>query len=57
MFAKLKDVEARYQELEMLLSDPAIVGKPGVYQKYAKEHSDLRPLVETYREYEKTRPS
>ncbi len=54
MFAKLKDVEARYLELEQLLSDPAIVGKPGVYQKYAKEHSDLRPLVETYREYEKT---
>jgi len=54
MFARLKDVDARYQELEQLLSDPAVVGKPGVYQKYAKEHSDLRPLVETYREYEKT---
>ena len=54
MFAKLTDVEARYQELERLLSDPAIVGKPGVYQKYAKEHSDLHPLVETYREYAKT---
>jgi peptide chain release factor 1 len=54
MFAKLKEVEARYQELEQLLSDPAIVGKTGVYQKYAKEHSDLRLLVETYREYEKT---
>jgi peptide chain release factor 1 len=54
MFARLKEVEARYQELEQLLSDPAIVGKPGVYQKYAKEHSDLRLLVETYRAYEKT---
>ncbi|MCL5807009.1 MAG: peptide chain release factor 1 [Deltaproteobacteria bacterium] len=54
MFARLKDVDARYQVLEQLLSDPAVVGKPGVYQKYAKEHSDLRPLVETYREYEKT---
>jgi len=54
MFARLKDVEARYQELEQLLSDPAVVGKPGVYQKYAKEHADLRDLVDTYREYEKT---
>ena len=54
MFAQLKEVEARYQELEQLLSDPAVVGKPGVYQKYAKEHSDLSALVETYREYEKT---
>jgi peptide chain release factor 1 len=53
MFERLKDVEGRYQELEQLLSDPAIVSKFGVYQKYAKEHSDLRPLVEAYREYEK----
>jgi len=40
--------------LEQLLSDPAVVCKPGVYQKYAKEHADLNPLVEAYREYEKT---
>jgi peptide chain release factor 1 len=54
MFAQLKEVEARYEELEQLLSDPAVFGKPGVYQKYAKEHSDLSALVETYRAYEKT---
>jgi len=54
MFSRLKDIEARYRDLEQLLSDPAIVGKPGVYQKYAKEHSDLNGLVETFREYEKT---
>ena len=54
MFSRLKDIESRYRDLEQLLSDPAIVGKPGVYQKYAKEHSDLNPLIETFREYEKT---
>jgi peptide chain release factor 1 len=54
MFARLKEVEARYHELEQLLSDPAVVGKQGVYQKYAKEHSDLSELVDAYREYEKT---
>jgi peptide chain release factor 1 len=53
MFARLKDIESRYRDLEQLLSDPAVVGKPGVYQKYAKEHSDLNSLVETFREYEK----
>ena len=53
MFSRLKDIESRYRDLEQLLSDPAIVGKQGVYQKYAKEHSDLGPLVETFREYEK----
>jgi len=54
MFSRLKDIESRYRDLEQLLSDPAVVGKQGVYQKYAKEHSDLNPLVETFREYEKT---
>ncbi|MCG2738753.1 MAG: peptide chain release factor 1, partial [Syntrophaceae bacterium] len=53
MFSKLKDIESRYRDLEQLLSDPAVVGKQGVYQKYAKEHSDLSLLVETFREYEK----
>jgi len=54
MFARLKDIEARYKELEQFLSDPAVVGKPGVYQKYAKEHADLSDLIETYREYDQT---
>ncbi|MBU4370341.1 MAG: peptide chain release factor 1 [Proteobacteria bacterium] len=53
MFSKLKDIESRYRDLEQLLSDPAVVGKQWVYQKYAKEHSDLSLLVETFREYEK----
>jgi len=55
MFDRLKDVATRYEELERRLSDPDIVTKPQVYQKYAREHADLRGLVETYREYEKTR--
>jgi peptide chain release factor 1 len=55
MFDRLKEVVGRYHELEQLLSDPAVVGKPGTYQKYAKEHADLGQLVETYREYETTR--
>lgn len=50
---KLNDIELRYRELEGQLSDPKIVSKPGMYQKYAKEHADLRELVETIREYSK----
>jgi len=53
MFSKLKEVEERYLELEKLLSDPAVVTRQSVYQKYAKEHADLRHLVDAYREYEK----
>jgi peptide chain release factor 1 len=53
MYEKLKDIEAHYRELERLLSDPAVVGRQGLYQKYAKEHSDLNPLVEAFRQYER----
>jgi peptide chain release factor 1 len=52
---KLRDIEIRYRELEGLLSDPKIVSKQGLYQKYAKEHADLRELVENIRQYEKIR--
>lgn len=53
MFSKIKDIVIRYQELEGMLSDPEVIGRPSVYQKYAKEHADLRELVETYHKYEK----
>ena len=52
---KLNDIELRYRELEGQLSDPKIVSKPGMYQKYAKEHADLRELVETIRDYNQVR--
>jgi peptide chain release factor 1 len=50
---KLRDIELRYRELEGQLSDPKVVSKQGLYQKFAKEHSDLTELVETIRQYEK----
>ena len=50
---KLRDIELRYRELEGLLSDAQVASKQGLYQKYAKEHSDLTELVETIRQYEK----
>jgi peptide chain release factor 1 len=52
---KLRDIEIRYQELEGQLSDPQVVSKQGLYQKFAKEHADLRELVEIIRKYEKVR--
>ena len=52
MFKRLKEIDARYHEIESFLSDPEVVSKPPLYQKYAKEHADLYDLVEAYREYE-----
>jgi peptide chain release factor 1 len=52
LLAKLTDVERRYEELGGKLSDPEVLAKPGAMQKLAKEHSDLRELVETLRLYQ-----
>lgn len=54
MFKRIKEIESRYEELERLLSDPEIIAKQALYQRHAKEHADLRELVETFRLYEKT---
>ncbi|MCU0553865.1 MAG: peptide chain release factor 1 [Syntrophales bacterium] len=52
MFQRIKDIEKRYEELERLLSDPAVIANRAEYQKLAKEHADLTPLIETFRDYE-----
>ena len=54
---KLRDIELRYRELEGLLSDAQVASRQGLYQKYAKEHSDLTVLVEAIRRYEKVKTS
>ncbi len=54
MFAKLKEIEKRYDELESALSDPAVINDHSKYQRYAKEHSDLYDIIDTYRKYERT---
>ncbi len=51
LLAKLAAVEARYQELDQMLADPAVLGNRQQMQKLSKEHSDLRELVETVRQY------
>lgn len=50
---KLYAIEQRYQELEQLISDPAVIQKTDEWQKYTKEHSDLYEIVEKIREYRK----
>ena len=54
MFQRIKEVEKRYEELERLLSDPAVIANRSEYQKCAKEHADLTALIEAFRLYETT---
>lgn len=51
---KLKEVEDRYLALEKELADPSVLGDAALYQKTAKEHSDLSGVVEAFRDYQKT---
>ncbi len=51
MLTKLKEIEEKYQNLEELLSDPAVIGNYDEYRKYAKEHASISDIVQTYREY------
>ena len=48
---KLAGVEARYQELDGMLADPAVLANRQQMQKLSKEHSDLREVVDTFRQY------
>jgi peptide chain release factor 1 len=49
MYEKLAEVEARYDEVNQLLTDSAVIGNRNLYQQLAKEHKDLKPLVEAWR--------
>ncbi len=53
MFDKIEDLEIRFQELESLLSDPAIISNQPEFRKLSREHSDLAPLIEAFRRYKK----
>src|SRR5215470_1206676 len=51
MFERLNQLEARYEELTNALASPDIVSDSAKYQKTAKAHSEITPIVEKYREY------
>jgi peptide chain release factor 1 len=53
-FPKLRDIEARFGELEASMSDSAVAQDPGRYQKLARESKDIAPVVERYRAYKDT---
>ena len=53
MFQKLEDVEKRYEELTVQISDPEVIARTSEWQKLMKEHAEIAPVVEKYREYKK----
>ncbi|WP_077619926.1 peptide chain release factor 1 [Bacillus sinesaloumensis] len=55
MFDRLEAVEARYEKLNELLSDPDIVSDTTKLREYSKEQSDIQETVEKYREYKEVK--
>lgn len=51
MFEKLSFIEKQFEELAQKISDPGVIADQDTWRKLCKEHSDLTPIVEKYREY------
>jgi peptide chain release factor 1 len=51
MMDKLNALEQKFEDLNAALADPAVISDQSAYQKHAKAHRDLSPVVEKFREY------
>ena len=51
MFDKLEAVVNRYEQIGEELTHPEVVSNNELFRKLMKEHSELTPIVEKYREY------
>ncbi|QGH36356.1 peptide chain release factor 1 [Gracilibacillus salitolerans] len=51
MLDRLESLEARYDKLNELLSDPEVINDSKKLREYSKEQSDLQDLITAYREY------
>lgn len=48
---RLQSLEARYDKLNELLSDPEVINDTKKLREYSKEQSDLEGVVQSYRQY------
>ena len=51
MLERLRELEARYEELSEELSDKKVLGSPRRYRETARAHSELQVAVDEYRHY------
>ncbi|MBE7041668.1 MAG: peptide chain release factor 1 [Ruminococcaceae bacterium] len=55
MFEKLSFIEERFTDLAAKISDPDVIADQETWRKLCKEHSDITPIVEKYREYKQVK--
>jgi peptide chain release factor 1 len=53
MLEKLNEIKQRYQEVELKLSDPAVIGDMKQFKKLNIEYRQLEPVVKILEEYQK----
>jgi peptide chain release factor 1 len=53
MFDRLDQLEARYDDLSRQMSDPTLVNDQKKFQAIAKQHRDMEPTVDKFRQYRK----
>ncbi len=55
IFDRLEAVDARYEELNELLSDPQVINDTNRFMKLSKEEADLRETVQVYGRYKEVK--
>ena len=51
MFENLREAEKHYEEINEMLMQPDIINDTDKYKNLMKEHKNLTPIIEKYREY------
>ncbi|MCB1803580.1 MAG: PCRF domain-containing protein, partial [Candidatus Competibacteraceae bacterium] len=51
MLAKLEQLEARYEEVQALLSDPGIINDQDQFRALSKEYAQLEPVAKAFATY------
>ncbi len=51
MFDKLEALEERFGILAEKISDPEVIADQGTWRKLCKDHSDISPIIDKYKEY------
>ncbi|MBR6486058.1 MAG: peptide chain release factor 1, partial [Lachnospiraceae bacterium] len=55
MFDKLDDLIMRYEDIMNELNEPGVANDQERFRKLMKEQSDLTPIIDTYKEYKKSK--
>ena len=54
MFGKMGELVKKFDYIATQISDPEVIANQDKWRKLMKEHSDLTPIIEKYKEYKQT---